>query len=331
MTATTRDTFTIYNDQFTAGVQERMSQNINAFNGASNGAITLGSNLLQGDYIKRRFRNMLTSSSINRRLPSSVSGVSLVDVTQAEMVDVILHRRIGPLAKTLDGWRSINEDPAVLSLLIGQDVGELKSQEMLNTALKALKAAITGTGSTAYLDTVASTGYTHTMESAHLARALAMFGDAANRISMFVMHSKPYFDLIQSQISDKIVNVADVVIYGGSPATFNRPILVTDSAALVTTASGVATKYSTLALTIDAARVVENSASDVVSNVTLQLANLLGVIQGEYSYSLGIRGATWDVTNGGANPTDAALATSTNWDKIVASIKDTCGAMIISN
>jgi len=37
-------------------------------------------------------------------------------------------------------------------------------------------------------------------------------------------------------------------------------------------------------------------------------------LQAEVGFKLGIRGKGWDETNGGANPTDANLALSTNWD-----------------
>ena len=38
-------------------------------------------------------------------------------------------------------------------------------------------------------------------------------------------------------------------------------------------------------------------------------------IQGELAYALGARGSQWDSTNGGANPSDAALILTSNWDE----------------
>lgn len=38
-------------------------------------------------------------------------------------------------------------------------------------------------------------------------------------------------------------------------------------------------------------------------------------LQAEIAYALGVRGSQWDSTNGGVNPSDAALTTSTNWDE----------------
>ena len=41
--------------------------------------------------------------------------------------------------------------------------------------------------------------------------------------------------------------------------------------------------------------------------------NLAMRIQGEYAYNIKIKGCRWNIGAGGANPTDAALATSANW------------------
>ncbi len=38
-------------------------------------------------------------------------------------------------------------------------------------------------------------------------------------------------------------------------------------------------------------------------------------MQAELAFALGFRGSQWDSTNGGVNPSDAALALSTNWDE----------------
>ncbi|MNO64399.1 hypothetical protein D3C76_551270 [compost metagenome] len=54
-------------------------------------------------------------------------------------------------------------------------------------------------------------------------------------------------------------------------------------------------------------------------------------IQTDYTFGLGLKGYTWDVTNGGKSPSNAALATGTNWDKTASSIKDTAGVALIGD
>ena len=50
--------------------------------------------------------------------------------------------------------------------------------------------------------------------------------------------------------------------------------------------------------------------------------------KGEYAYNLSLKGFTWDVTNGGSNPTSAALSTGSNWDTATISHKDRAGVAI---
>jgi hypothetical protein len=63
----------------------------------------------------------------------------------------------------------------------------------------------------------------------------------------------------------------------------------------------------------------------MVAQTVTGLENLVIRLQGEYAINVGLRGFTWDTTNGGINPTAAALATAGNWDQTAASIKDLAG------
>jgi len=47
---------------------------------------------------------------------------------------------------------------------------------------------------------------------------------------------------------------------------------------------------------------------------------LIFEIQGEYANTVSVTGFTWDTGNGGANPTDVALGTTTNWDKVITDV-----------
>jgi len=152
---------------------------------------------------------------------------------------------------------------------------------------------------------------------------MAKFGDKASRLEVFVMHSKPYFDLVKQALSDKIFNVADVVVYKGNVATFGKPAIVVDSASLVNLVAGSPsqTTYDTLALVQNAAEVAESEERDILSQPITGQENLVDRIQGEYAFNLRVKGCQWDTTNGGVNPTDTALGTSTNWDMVVSDVK----------
>ena len=42
-------------------------------------------------------------------------------------------------------------------------------------------------------------------------------------------------------------------------------------------------------------------------------------------------GYSWDVANGGKSPTDAEIATGTNWDLYVTDIKNSAGTVLIGD
>ena len=43
---------------------------------------------------------------------------------------------------------------------------------------------------------------------------------------------------------------------------------------------------------------------------------------------LALKGFAWDTANGGKSPTDAEIATGSNWDKVATSWKHTAGVMV---
>ena len=52
--------------------------------------------------------------------------------------------------------------------------------------------------------------------------------------------------------------------------------------------------------------------------------------QADYSFNVKLKGYAWDIANGGSSPTDAALATGTNWD-VVNLPKFTAGVLARGN
>ncbi len=312
--------FKIYQEEYFGGMYESIVQNTNAFNAASMGAITLVSRDHRGDYRKESFIKDI-SSLITRRDNTSVAAATDLAVTQGEQVKVKVSRKIGPIAQTLDAWRKISRDAHEMSFLIGQMVGQKKVQDYLNTILKAAVPAIKAV--TSNLNDYSATG---TINHTQLVNGLAKLGDQAARIKVWVMHSKAYFDLVGQALTDKIVNVADVVIYQGTVATMGRPTIVTDAAALLTT--GTPNKYTTLGLVDQAISVEESEQEEIESAIITGLENLVFRIQGEHSFTIGLRGFTWDVTNGGANPDDTAIATATNWDQAATAAKDLLGVAV---
>lgn len=325
-TATLSD-FKIYNPEFQAGMWEGISQIVDAFNGASANAIRLVNQERAGQYAKEAIFTSI-SNMITRRDVTDVTSATAVKPAQSELVAVKVNRKIGPVEFTLDSLRKIGSDQREMSFILGQMVGEKKAQDMLNTGVLSVEAALSDQ-SDLTLDVTGET--TKTITTAYLAQALAKMGDMSEKVVAWVMHSKPYFDLVQEQISAKITNVADRVVYGGNPATLNRPVVIADipsltDAAATTTDSAT---YNVLGLVEGGVIIEESEQSEMITEIVTGLENLVARVQGEYAMNIGCKGFTWDVTNGGANPTDATLGTTGNWDKVMTSVKDLSGVRLV--
>jgi len=338
MTTGTRESFAgvgrlpegiIYPELVHSGMVETLVQNTDAFNAASLNTIRSVTQRRKGDFAQESFFTNI-SNIVSRRLvnvsPANPDATALA-VAAAENINVKVNRKIGPIDQTLDSFRKLGmgADLEVLSFLLGEQIAKAMQVEMLDSALRSIVASITAQASLIHDGDVTTAG----LDTLDLVDGLSKFGDAANRVSMWVMHSKPFFELVKSQITANIDGISNFNVAQASPVTLNRPVLVTDSAALIDS-SVSPTQYVTLGL-VENAVVAEDSEEEMLyTDVITGKENLVTRLQGEYAYNIGCKGAAWDVTNGGINPDDATLATSTNWDKVATDVKDMGGIAIRS-
>lgn len=322
--------FQIYNDQVQTGFNETLIQETDAFNAASNGAIEMRPNRHEGYYEQDAFFKAV-SGLVTRRDLTSDPAVAITDLalTQDEFVRVKLFRKIGPIAQTRGSFRTILRDPGEFSVLIGQQAAKATAIEMLNQGLRAAISAIGGQAPLVLNITAASP--TDTISSDVLVQTLGLAGDSANDIVMFAMHSTAYFRLVRAQISAHgFDSVAGVNIATGTPLTMGRPVLVTDSPLLHGAASPT-DPVRILGLRRGAITLWDSELEDMVIADITGGGQLAVRVQGEFSFTVGVMGFKWDIANGGANPTDTALALSSNWDKASTNNKSLAGVMLIAD
>jgi len=317
--------FKIYDEYVQTGLVECIVQNVLAFNGASSNALRLVVEALKGNYDYNAF--FQDATIIGRRdVDDSTSDVADTKLTQEEIIGVKLNRSLLPIGMTLDAFRKIGSpNDEMLSRIVGEMFGPRQLQEKLNVALYALCAALENIGTTVTHDGTAA-NMTHTA----LNLGNAKMGDQAGKIICYVMHSKPWHDLIGSAMVSTITNVADVAVKDGSTFGLGRNVIVTDSPALMNEdgiSSGVYS-YNTLGLVMDACEIEDSERTTVTNQIITGKPNLINRIQGEYAYSIKVKGVQYDVSNGGKNPTDATIATATNWDQVATSIKSCPGVLI---
>lgn len=319
--------FKIYQEYLRTRISETVAQNGELFGAATNGAIRLSTQSKRGDYEYASFFQNI-SGLVTRRDNTSTATVTDLPITMAELISVKLSRKIGPAAMTRDAWRKVsgNYSETEFTGVVATQAAAAMQLEMLNTGLAAARAALKQQATSYSTDT--SLG---AMSTNSLIRGMAKAGDASSKIVAWVMHSKPYWDLVGAQISANIFGISDFNVKTGMPVTLGKPVVVTDSASLVLNlTSPDLNNYITLGLTQDAI-VVENTESEevVVQDVT-GLETLAVRFQGEFAYNLGVKGFQWDVANGLANPSATAVATGTNWDTAFADMKNRAGVAIMT-
>lgn len=329
----------IYPELVHSGMSETLVQNTDAFNAASRNAIRLVTARKRGDFAQESFFKNV-SNIVQRRIVSSTSPenqpVTPNPVPMDEFISVKLNRRIGPIDQTFDSFRKLgdNVDLEVLSFLLGGQIAKAVQVDQLDAGLIALVAALTNQAAVT-IDVGPGASPQQTIDTNTLVDGLATFGDAAGRISMWVMHSKVYFDLVKQQITANIDGISNFNVAEATPVTLNRPVLVTDSAALVNPAAGFSpntqgNQYITLGLTENAVVLEDSEEEMMYTDVITGNENIVARLQGEFAYNVGLKGFRYDPANGGINPDDTALGTGTNWDLVMDSTKDLGGFAILS-
>lgn len=318
----------IYPDLVHSGMVETLVQNTDAFNAASRNAIRLVTARRMGDFAQESFFKNVNNLVRRRTVNASPDNPAVASnpVPVEEMISVKLNRGIGPVDQTFDSFRKLGQDPdlEVLSLLLGEQVAKAVQIDQLDAGLNALVGAITNQPNV-FLD---SGSPQVTMSTDLLVQTLAQMGDAANRVIMWVMHSAPFFALVREQITANIDGISNFNVASATPVTLNRPVLVTDSDALIVGQSPVPNEYITLGL-VENAGVLEDSEEELIyTDIVTGNENIVARMQGEFAYNVSVKGFKWDTANGGINPTDATLGTGSNWDSIMDSFKDFAGVAI---
>lgn len=311
---------------FRAGFIEGVGQNIEVFNENSNSTIRLVQRSLAGDYEKTAFWDRLTSL-VSHRDDTSTSSVSSTAMTQSDDIAVKTKRLIGPVENTFDSLTSAASDEEEFSFLFGELAGEESAQDYVNTALLVLVTALINESAN-YKDDSGASG--NTLNHTRLNDLLSLAGDARGSVQSLVMHSKAFNDLVGANISSSGDQTEFATIYQGNPGTFQRPVVVTDSTELVNT-DGVSSgtdSYYTLGLTMNAIEVAEADELAVYDEQITGQENASLRVQGENAITVGLKGFTWDETNGGRNPDDATIGTATNWDTLHTNEKDRAGFVL---
>ena len=313
----------VYSEYAYSSMTEVLRQKIDLFNAATGGAIQLRGAAHQGDYSDVAFFAKI--SGLVRRRNSYGSG-TVAEKKMAHLVDTMVKVAAGTPPVRLDPgqFKWIQQNPEVAGAALGQQLAVDTMADMLNVGLGASYAALSAQTAVVY-DATGNTSPENTLSFGNLNNGQAKFGDQASTISAWVMHSKPMFDLYGKNLT----NSASLFTYGNINVMrdpFGKLLVMTDSQNLVI--AGTPNNYAVLGLVPGAVIIDQNNDYTANEEAKNGDENIIRTFQAEWSYNVGVKGFAWDKANGGKSPNDAALLTSTNWDKYATSHKDLAGVVV---
>lgn len=312
----------VFNKYIMPAIIETLGQQIQKFNAASGGAIMLSTGGWEGDFLQESFYAAIHSARRRVDRYASNGNATPTDLTQLKHSSVKVAGGFGPIRFEPGQMTWLNKPTAEGIEVASRNFAEALLQDQLNSAIAASVAAISNQA-TATNDVSATAGLTYSaLNDAH-----AKFGDSSSLIVANVMTGQVYHKLI----GQNLANAQQLFQYGAVTVVdiLGKTVVVTDAPALY--ATGTPNLQKVLGLVSGAATVTD--AGDVITNIdtTNGKERIETTMQVDYTFGLGLKGYTWDEATGGKSPSDAELATGTNWDKVATDIKHTAGVIAIGD
>lgn len=301
-----------FQEEFYLAALEELARNIDVFNANSNGSLIIGSEDYFGDYLRQAGYDRV-SNFVTRRNVQVDTAVTDLRMSLNELVGVDYAHKIGPVFETDENFKRRGRSVAEMGEILGQQF----ASDFMATNLDLLTSAIVSAtdGQAALKNTARNTS---TTDYKHLTKAKSLFGDQYSNVRAFLMNSESFFDLVDDGLDNYVIeNVAGAQIVNGvTRGALGSPIIVADIPSLRFDAGSSDFKNRVLALTENAGSSIERSGREIVMDRITGQENLGWRYQGETNTRLQVKGYAWDIANGGANPTAAAVATSSNWDRV---------------
>jgi hypothetical protein len=326
----------IFQDEVYSSTTELVANQVDLFNAATNGAIVLESGANQGDFTKEAMWKKISGLVRKRDTRDRASTVSAVDISHLLNVSVKVAAGTPPVNIDPDTLQWIQRSPDEYAQVISDQLAGDMLEDMLGSALDATVACfniadaagwgLVGGSTDTPIYTAANAGDTGSLTLNALNQTAKLFGDRSSALRVWVMHSTPWHDLVDTALT----NPNRLFTYGTVNVLedgLGRRFVVTDDDALV--ASGSPEGYNTLGLVEGAVVVQQNN--DFMQNIDTDngYENIKRTWQAQWSYNTGVKGYKWGVAT--TDPTDAEIQTPTNWATVATDMKDSAGVMCVSD
>lgn len=317
------DNMVVFDEFFMPAIYELLGQDIQKFNQASAGAIRLTAAGNVGDFLRESFYNALYDNQRRVDRYASNDPVAPVDLSQTEKVMVKVAGGFGPIRFEPGQMTWLTKPTGEAIDVISRMFVDAMMRDLLNTSIASAVAAIENNANTANdVSGGASIDY-RAINGAH-----ALFGDKSQMIRADIMTGAMAHRLIDQNLQNdqrlyesETVRVIDIL---------GKIVVITDAPALLdTTPDPDLDKVLSL---VEGGIEVRDPGNPIVNiDTTNGNARIQTTMQADYDFTVGIKGYSWDTVNGGKSPTDAELATGTNWDINVSDTKNTAGVITIGD
>jgi hypothetical protein len=314
----------VFNQYFIGPTIETLGQMVEKFNAASAGSIRLTTEGFDGDFLQESFFAAIHTAQRRVDRYAAQGNVTPVDLTQLRHNGVKVAGGFGPIRYEPSQMTWLRQPTARGIEVASRNFAEALLQDQLNSAIASLVAAIENGGANTTVDESGANALGYgTLNNAH-----AKFGDRSGDIVAHVMNGAAYHGLIGQNLANatRLFQASGVTVVD----ILGKAVVVTDAPALARAAvvsPAAPAKKLALGLVQGAATVFD--AGDVISNIETKngQTRIETTMQVDYTFGLSLKGYSWDVTNGGKSPTNAELATGTNWDKVATDWKHTAGVL----
>lgn len=298
--------------------KELIKENVDVFNGHSNGAIVLSSKSIQGDF-EQRLDLTLGSDLIKARNPYADTELSAKNFDRVKDNVVKLGLGTHPIEWTNAEFNWVKQNPELAGAKIARAIANQSTKYMAEVGIGSV---VTCLNTNANVKTTIPNS--RKIDHNDLIQAVRPMGDQFNSVALYIMHSTQYFDLLGTTFK----NAERLFDFGGitvMQSALGQRFLITDNKALTSTQADY-----TVGLKKGSVLVGHEQDFDSVYTKTGGRENIKHQYQAEWTSSLKVanyRYKTSDTMNGLSY---SAITTGNNWERISNETKDETGVIIVN-
>ena len=255
------------------------------------------------------------------------TSLTVGNITADKQVGVILHRGRAFESRDLAGLAAGSDPMAAIGDKLGAYIANQRQKDLVQSLAGVFGSLNNNTNASAFFGLTIDSELADTptvLSPRHVAEARALLGDAGDKLSVIVMHSKTFYDLYERRaidyVDDTLVRGTSTTQSGGSiagaygspqvPVYMGMRVVVSDD--VETAGSGSTTEYGVYFMTAGSVASGEQAGINVETDRDILSKSSAMSVDLHYVYHP--VGAKWNVTT--VNPSRSDLATATNWAKV---------------